>query len=217
MDRRRWDVATAYIGSVFGAEDAVLQELRREAAEAGIPNWAVGADLGRLLMVLAKTTPGRRALEIGTLGGYSTIWIALGMRSDGRVTTIEYDDRHADFAERQFARAGLADRIAVLRGRALDVLSGFVAANPPGSIDLVFIDADKTSYPEYYRITRDLVSPGGLLLVDNILGTGSTWMGDGSPESAATDAMNRMAAADPDFDTAGVFVRQGLLVARRKG
>lgn len=217
MDRHRWDAATAYVESVFGAEDAVLRSLRRQAVAAGIPDWAVSADLGRFLMVLAKTTPGRRALEIGTLGGYSTIWIARGMRPDGRVTTIESDDRHADFAERQFVRAGLADRIAVLRGRARDVLPTFATTNAAGSIDLVFIDADKASYPEYYRLTRGLVSPGGLLLVDNILGTGSTWVGDGSADTAATDEMNRMAAADPDFDTAGVFVRQGLLVARRKG
>ncbi len=216
MDSKRWETGTKYVGDLFGTEDHVLVDLRRSAVEEEIPDWAVTADLGKLLLVLAKTTPGRRALEIGTLGGYSTIWIARGMNPDAAVTTIEMDDRHADFAERQFGRAGLAERITVLRGRALDVLPGFIAANPPGSIDLVFIDADKESYPEYYRLTRDLVSPGGLLLVDNILGTGSSWIGDGSPQSAATDEMNRMAAADTDFDVAGVFVRQGLLVARRR-
>ena len=216
MDSRRWEIATEYVGTVFGNEDQMLLDLKRSAIDEGIPDWAVTSDLGRLLLVLAKTTPGRRPRDRDPRRVLDDL-DREGMQPDGAVTTIEMDDQHADFAERQFARAGLAERITVLRGPALDVLPEFIRENPPGSIDLVFIDADKESYSEYYRLTRNLVSPGGLLLVDNILGTGSTWIGDGSRQSAATDEMNRMAAADPDFDVAGVFVRQGLLVARRRG
>ena len=215
MDSRRWEIATEYVGTVFGNEDQMLLDLKRSAIDEGIPDWAVTSDLGRLLLVLAKTTPGRRprdrdprrVLDDLDREGDATRWCGDDHR-DGRPTCR---------LRRAPVRPGRSRRTHHgAPGPALDVLPEFIRENPPGSIDLVFIDADKESYSEYYRLTRNLVSPGGLLLVDNILGTGSTWIGDGSRQSAATDEMNRMAAADPDFDVAGVFVRQGLLVARRR-
>jgi predicted O-methyltransferase YrrM len=177
----------------------------------------VPSDVGRLLAWLVRTTAGRLTLEIGTLGGYSTLWLLEGMGPSGRIITIELVDKHAEFAEGQFASLGVGDRIDVRRGPALELLPGIADEVGPESVDVVFIDADKLSYTAYYEATAGLVVPGGLLIVDNVFGTSSTWIDDlTDPGIAATDRMNRMVAADDRFDTAGVAVRQGVLVARRR-
>lgn len=217
MTDDRWQYTTQYVREVFGAEPEHIR-VNRESAEAiGLPTWAVSPEMGRLLALLVTTTQGRLALEVGTLGGYSTLWLLEGMHADGRVVTVEYDDRHADFSEGEFARCEVADRVDLRRGSALDLLPGIAAELGPGSVDVVFIDADKDPLPEYYEITSDLVAPGGLLLVDNILGTGSSWIDEVENEGIiATDRMNRLAADDDRFDTAGVFAAAGLLIARRR-
>ena len=216
MTHERWRHTQRYAQDVFGKEDELLVALTRDAELAGLPSWAVSADIGRFLMMLASFTPGRLALEIGTLGGYSAIWIARGMAPDGRLITIEYDDHHASFAEGQFAAAGLGDRVEVRRGPALDLLPGIAQEVGPGSLDFVFIDAEKTEYPDYFAAVRDLVAPGGLLVVDNVFGTGATWIDDLSdPGSRATDDMNRAIAADPGFLATALSARAGVLVAKR--
>ena len=217
MTHERWTRTNEYAREVFGTEPEHIEAIRLAADAAGLPSWAVTPEVGALLRLLASTTEGRRALEIGTLGGYSTLWILEGMDPDGEMITIEFDPGHADFCEEQFDALGVADRISLRRGAALDVLPGIVDESGPASLDLVFIDADKEPYPDYYRLTRDLVRPGGLLVVDNVFGTGSSWIDDLSdPGMAAVDEMNRLAAADEDFVTAGIFMRAGLLVARRR-
>jgi caffeoyl-CoA O-methyltransferase len=217
IDQARWAATNDYARDVFGAEPDHIRANREAADAAGLPNWAVTPDVGQLLAILASMTGGRLGLEIGTLGGYSTLWLLEGMQPDGRIVTLESDPVHADFAEGDFARHGLAERIEVRRGAALEALPGIAQELGPASLDVVFIDADKAAYPDYYEATAELVAPGGLLLVDNIFGTSAAWIDDLShPETAATDRMNRRAAADERFDTAGVFVRSGLLVARRR-
>ena len=217
MTPQRWAATNEYAIEVFGTEDDVLRRLRADAVIAGLPDIAVTPDVGRLLQILASTTRGRLALELGTLGGYSTMWLARGLRPEGRLITVEFNDRHADFAEQHFAAAGLAGQIDVRRGPALDVLPGIAAEVGVGSVDVVFIDADKAEYPDYYLGVKKLLAPGAMLLVDNIFGTGRSWVDDLSdPGMAGVDRMNRMVAADPDFVTAGVSIRQGILVARRQ-
>ena len=217
IDEARWKSTNAYAREVYGAEPEHIRQNREGADAAGLPTWAVSPELGRLLALLAKTTQGRTALEIGTLGGYSVLWLLEGMRADARVITIEYVEAHADYSEAEFDRCGVGDRVDVRRGAALDLLPGIVESLGPGSQDIVFIDADKESYPDYYELTADLIAPGGLLLVDNIFGTSDVWIDDADhPEAQAIDRMNRMAAADERFDAAGVFVRAGLLIARRR-
>jgi len=217
IDEARWKSTNAYAREVYGAEPEHIRANREGAEAAGLPAWAVSPDVGRLLAVLAKSTEGRSALEIGTLGGYSTLWLLEGMRPDARVITLEYVDAHADYSEREFARCGVGERVEVRRGPALDLLPGVVEELGPGSQDIVFIDADKGSYPDYYELTAGLVAPGGLLLVDNIFGSSSAWIDEvDHPQAQAIDRMNRRAASDERFDSAGVFVRAGLLVARRK-
>lgn len=217
IDDARWASTNAYAREVFGREPDHIRANREAAEEAGLPNWAVSPDVGRLLALLASTTPGRIALEIGTLGGYSALWLLEGMQPDGRIVTLESVGAHADLAEREFARHGVGERVDVRRGAAIELLPDIAREFGPESLDIVFIDADKPSYPEYYEATAGLVAPGGLLLVDNIFGSSSAWIDDLThPGAAATDRMNRRAAADERFDAAGVFVRAGLLVARRR-
>ncbi|MGD8683123.1 MAG: O-methyltransferase [Chloroflexota bacterium] len=217
IDEARWASTNAYAREVFGREPDHIRANRQDAEEAGLPSWAVTPEVGRLLALLVATTAGRCGLEIGTLGGYSTLWLLEGMRPDARIITLEHVDRHADFAEQEFARHGVGQHVEVRRGAALDLLPAIVQQLGPESLDVVFIDADKASYPDYYEATAGLVAPGGLLLADNIFGTSDSWIDDLThPDSAATDRMNRRAAADDRFDTAGVFVRAGLLVARRR-
>jgi len=217
IDEARWASTTAYAREVFGREPDHIRANRKAAEEVGLPSWAVTPEVGRLLALLAATTAGRSGLEIGTLGGYSTLWLLEGMRPDARIITLEYLDAHADFAEQEFARHGVGERVEVRRGVALDLLPEIAHELGSESVDVAFIDADKASYPDYYEATAGLVAPGGLLLVDNIFGTSGSWIDDLThPDSAATDRMNRRAAADDRFDAAGVFVREGLLVARRR-
>ena len=218
IDAARWASTNAYAQEVFGAEPEHIRANREAADAAGLPTWAVSPDVGRLLALLVSTTRGRSGLEIGTLGGYSTLWLLEGMQPDARIVTLESVATHADFAEAEFTRHGVGERVEVRRGAALGLLPGIVEELGPVSQDVVFIDADKVSYPDYYELTAGLVAPGGLLLVDNIFGSSGAWIDEHDhPDTIAIDRMNRRAAADERFEAAGVFVRAGLLIARRLG
>lgn len=217
MTPERWTATLDYVHDVFGDPDDLLAGLPARAEAAGLPRWEISPDVGRLLAILLATTTRRLALEVGTLGGYSGIWIARALDPAGRLLTIEYDDDHADFARSAFEEAGVGDRVEIVRGAALDVLPGIVDRLGPRSTDLVFVDAAKDEYPDYVRLTRDVVRQGGYLVIDNCLGTGSSWIDDRSdPDMAAVDQANRMVAADDAFDAVALTVRSGVLVARRR-
>lgn len=211
MTPDRWTFLLDYANEVLPNPDDQLASLRERAVAAGLPAISVSSDVGRLLRILTSLTPGRLALELGTLGGYSGIWIARGLAADGRLVTVEIDDHHADFAEAEFAAAGVGDRVEVVRGAALDVLPGLAERFGPGSLDVVFVDAVKTEYLDYLRIVKPLVAPGGLLIADNVYGTGAGWIDEGY----GTDEFNRTVAADPDFLTTIVPIREGVLIAKR--
>lgn len=211
MTPETWDFINDYSRDVFGTQDEHLAGLMGEAVAAGLPAISVGPDVGRLLMILASMTQGRVAVEIGTLGGYSGIWIVRGLRPDGRLITVEYDPAHADFAAAQFEKAGVADRVDLRRGAGIDVLADLASELGPGSVDVVFLDAIKREYPEYFRLARPLIAVGGLVIADNVYGTGSGWIDQGH----GTDEFNRMIAADPDFEAAAFPFREGVLVGVR--
>ena len=215
MTPDRWRATAAYLAEVFGPEDGALVGLRDRAKAAGLPPIAISADVGRLLEILAATTRGRIGLEVGTLGGYSALWIARGLRQGGVLHTIERSDRHADFAEAEFARSDLGDRIRLHRGAALDVLPDLVASLP-GAIDVAFLDAVKSEYGAYFDLISGAIAEGGLLIADNVLGTSDAWIDDGSAWAATIDAFNRRVAADPRFRTVALSQREGVLVARRE-
>jgi caffeoyl-CoA O-methyltransferase len=216
MNAKRWAATNDYLRDVFGKQDAHLAGLMAKAIARGLPDIAVSAEVGRLLMILTSTTPGRLAIEVGTLGGYSGIWIARGLNPTGKLITIEPEELHADFAQEQFQIAGVADRVEIRRGTGLAVLPQLAKELKSESVDVVFLDAIKTEYPDYWEIVRPLIAPGGLILADNVCGSNSWWIDDvGDPSRDAADHFNRLVADDPDFEAVAVPIRNGILIGRR--
>jgi caffeoyl-CoA O-methyltransferase len=212
MTPERWAFTEQYSKEVFGSEDEHLEGLMDRAVDAGLPPIAVSSDVGRLLKILVSLTEGRRALELGTLAGYSAIWIARGLHPDGMLTTIEYEPRHAAFARREIAAAGESDRVDIVEGAALEVVPGLAEQWDPESVDFVFIDAVKAEYVDYFLHVKPLVKKGGVLVADNVFGTGAGWIDEGH----GTDAFNRLIADDDDFESVAIALREGVLVARRR-
>lgn len=159
------DRVDEYIASLFARDDDVLAALREAADREGLPPIAISAVTGRLLQVLLIAIRAERVLEVGTLGGYSAIWMARGLPPSGRLITIEIDARHAEFARSYFSRARLDGRIDLRIGRALDVLPSFDGER----FDAIFLDADKEPLPTYFEWAVRLLRPGGLLIADNAL------------------------------------------------
>ncbi|MCA9312113.1 MAG: O-methyltransferase [Phycisphaerales bacterium] len=233
MTPDRWNATCRYLQQTFGqpgddAAGAVLADHAPRAREAGLPDIAVTAEVGRFLALLTRlvtqtSDATRRVLEVGTLGGYSGLWIARALPPDARLTTVEIDDRHADFAQRQFNDAGLAERVTIERGPALKVLPRLAQQWGADSLDMVFLDADKREYPAMLEIVRPLIRVGGIIAADNALGSGSWWVTEpegsldegreASRSAAAT--FNRIMAADPAWESACVPLREGVLAAVR--
>ena len=188
------DLADEYLCGLFAREDETLLALREEADRTGLPPIAVSPDAGRLLQVLLKAVGARRVLEVGTLGGYSAIWIARALPEDGRLITLESEPAHAAFARRFLARAGVAERVEVREGRALDLLPALDGER----FDAVFLDADKEPLPTYFDWALRLLRPGGLLIADNALWGGRVY--DAAENDARTEGVrefNRRLANDP--------------------
>jgi predicted O-methyltransferase YrrM len=211
MTPQTWDYINDYSAEVFGAQDDHLAGLMEEAVAAGLPAISVEADVGRLLKILTSMTRGLLAVEVGTLAGYSGIWITRGLRPEGRLITIESEPRHAEFATRQFERAGVADQVELRRGAGIDVLASLVAELEPGSVDVLFLDAIKSEYTDYFLIARPLIPVGGLVVADNVYGTTAGWIDQGH----GSDVFNRHIAADPDFETAAFPFHDGMLIGLR--
>ena len=183
-----------YISGLFAPEDELLASLREEADRTGLPPIAVSADEGRLCKFYSHRSDARRVLEVGTLGGYSAIWMARALPDDGELLTIEIEPKHAEFARRYIERAGLADRIDIRIGRALEVLPSLDGEQ----FDAVFIDADKEPMPNYFEWALRLLRPGGLLIADNTLWGGKVY--DDAEQDEKTTAVrefNRRMATDP--------------------
>ena len=164
-----WNAVDDYVGSLFVPPDAALDGAQRAAADAGLPPIAVSAAQGKFLHILARLHRTRRVLEIGTLGGYSTIWLARALPADGRLISLEFDPKHAEVARGNLQRAGLSDRVEIRVGKAIDSLPALAGGEP---FDLVFIDADKPSTPDYVRWALKLTRPGSVIVVDNVIRDG---------------------------------------------
>ncbi len=165
-----WTAVDDYIDKHLVGEDDALKAALDASKAAGLPPINVSPNQGKLLMLLARMLGPRRILEVGTLGGYSTIWLARGLIPGGRLISLELDPRCADVARGNLARAGLADSVEVRVGRAMDSLPGLAAEGP---FDLIFIDADKPSTPGYYEWAIRLSRPGSLVVVDNVVREGA--------------------------------------------
>ncbi len=189
-----------YINDLFAPPDDALEGAVRAAAEAGLPPIQVTPSQGKLLHVLARLCGARRILEIGTLGGYSAIWLGRALGAGGRLVTLELSREHAAVARASLERAGLSDRVEVLVGPALESLP-VIEARGDGPFDMVFIDADKPGYPEYLRWAVRLTRPGGLIVADNVVRGGRVLAPDPDDEAArgATE-FNAALAAEPALD-----------------
>jgi predicted O-methyltransferase YrrM len=168
---KKWKEIDYYFCDNLLPDDPVLASALESSNAAGLPPIAVAPNQGKLLQLLAEMIGARSILEIGTLGGYSTIWMARALPSDGRVTTLEVDPRHAEVARGNFARAGLAKMIEIRIGSALATLPQLVREQR-GPFDLVFIDADKENIPAYFDWAIKLSRPGSLIIVDNVVRDG---------------------------------------------
>jgi predicted O-methyltransferase YrrM len=172
MSQNQWASVDQYISGLFKLSDTALEAALEKSNEAGLPRINVSAAQGKMLMILAQAVRARTILEIGTLGGYSTIWLARALPPDGKLVTLEYEPKHADIARHNLAHAGLETKVEVIVGRAIDTLPGLLAdARAP--FDLIFIDADKESYPEYLEYSIKLSRPGTLIIADNVVRDGA--------------------------------------------
>ena len=212
LTQESWESTCTYINDLFGDQDDHLASLMTRATAAGIPDIAVNAEVGHLLSILAHGA--HTALEIGTLAGYSGIWIARALAPGGRLHTIEFEDKHADFAQAEFEAAGVADRVTIHRGPALEIISSLRLQ----SVDFAFIDAEKAEYPDYFKTVAPLISPGGVIVADNTVSTSNILVAedpDATPGTRGVNALNRAIASHPDFEATCVPLRDGLTIARR--
>lgn len=171
-DRELWAAVDGYVVEKLLAADPQLDWVIRASLEAGLPQINVAPNQGKLLQLLVRLTGARRILEIGTLGGYSSIWMAQALPEDGRLLSLELAPRHAEVARANIAQAGLEQRAEVRIGAALETLPQLVE-DGEGPFDLVFIDADKENIREYFEGSLRLSRPGTLLIVDNVVRNGA--------------------------------------------
>lgn len=170
MEPSTWTEVDRLVEELLVPDDPILTAALEHARDAGLPSIEVAPPQGAFLSVLARATGARRVLEIGTLGGYSTIWLARALPPEGRLVTLELVPAHAEVAGANLERAGLADRVEILVGPALETLPTLEREAP---FDLVFIDADKPSYPDYLEWSITLSRPGTLIVADNVVRSGA--------------------------------------------
>ncbi len=222
MSEDQWTAVDRYLGDLFVGHDPALDAALAASDAAGLPQIAVSPMHGKMLHLLARSVvshsaPGtRRILEIGTLGGYSTIWLARALPASGRLITLEFNPKHAEVARANLARAGLTGKVEVRVGKALDALPHLLSEAP---FDLVFIDADKTGYCDYLAWSLKLTRRGSLIVADNVVRKGAV----ADPASPDADVQgirrfNQMLAAEPRLaataiQTVGVKGYDGFAIA----
>lgn len=214
MNDKLWTQVDEYLGDQLIPPDPVLDQTLENSDAAGLPSIAVAPNQGAFLNLLARFGRVKKVLEVGTLGGYSTIWLGRALPPDGRLLTLEASPKHAEVARTNLAAAGLAGIVEVRVGPALEVLPGI-----DESFDLIFIDADKESYPEYFEWAVRLSHPGTLIIADNVVRQGKV----ADPESDEPTVrgirrMHELIAAEPRVDatalqTVGVKGHDGFTLA----
>ena len=221
MTQATWSVVDDYLAGLFVGEDAAFDSALEASRAAGLPEIQVSPCQGKLLMLLALVTRAERILEVGTLGGYSTIWLARGLAPGGRVVTLEISERHVAVARENIRRAGLADVVDLRVGPAAESLRQLVEEGR-GPFDLIFLDADKPSNPQYLAWSLQLSRSGTLIIADNIVREGKVL--DAASRDTAIQGIrlfNERLAAEPRvqatvIQTVGVKGYDGFAVARVK-
>jgi predicted O-methyltransferase YrrM len=187
-----------FLDTTMVGDDPVLTAALEASDAAGLPRIAVSAQQGKFLSLLAGAIKARSVLEIGTLGGFSTIWLARGVGPDGRVLTLEYEPKHAEVARANIDRAGVGDRVEVLVGPALETLPTVTE----GPFDLVFIDADKQNNAGYLEWALRLTHPGSVIVVDNVIREGAILSSDADDVVRGTRRALELMGERPELDTA---------------
>jgi len=201
---RDWAAVDDYITGRLIGTDPVLDGALAANAAGGLPPIDVSAAQGRMLELFARMSGARRILEVGTLGGYSTIWLARALPADGKLVTLELEPHHAEVARANLANAGLGDRCEVRTGPAVESLAAMIAAGE-GPFDLVFIDADKPSNVAYLDAGLQLTRPGSVILVDNVVREGAVTDPDHpDPRVIGTRALFDAVAAEPRLDATAI-------------
>ncbi len=191
MIEQTWRDVDSYIEQVVGASDEALEAALAYSGEHGLPPISVSPAQGKLLHLLARAIGARRILEVGTLGGYSAIWLARALPPDGRLVTLELSEHHAAVARANVARAGLADVVEVVVGRAVETLRSLT-----GHFDLVFIDADKPGNRDYVEGALRLTHPGSVIVVDNVVRGGRVLDADGDDNVQGVRRLNELIASE---------------------
>ena len=219
MSQETWTAVDRYISELLIPADPALDGALQATADAGMPPIAVSTTQGKLLMLLAQTVGARKILEIGTLGGYSSIWLARGLAAGGRLITLEFDPKHAGVARENVARAGLGEVVEVRLGKAIETLPQLVSEAP---FDLIFIDADKVSYPDYFPWALKLARSGTLIIADNVVRNGAVIdAGSTDVNVQGVRRFTELVAAEPRVDataiqTVGSKGYDGFAIARVK-
>jgi predicted O-methyltransferase YrrM len=197
MSKKKWTAVDRYISDTLIPADPVLEAALTASTKAGLPPIAVAPNQGKWLMILAQAIGARSILEMGSLGGYSTIWLARALPADGRLITLEADPRHAEVARANIVRAGLASKVELRLGKALDTLPE-IAAEGLGPFDFIFIDADKGNYPGYLEWAVKLSRPGTVIIGDNVVRDGDVIDANNTdPAVQGVRRMNEIIAAHP--------------------
>jgi predicted O-methyltransferase YrrM len=218
MTQDTWTRVDRYVADTLIGPDAALDAALRDSDAAGLPAIAVSPAYGRMLELLARGIQARRILEIGTLGGYSAIWLARALPPDGRLVTLELSQTHADVARRNIDRAGAGGRVEIRVGPAHDALRSMAATGEP-AFDFVFIDADKPGYPDYFRLVLPLCRTGAMIVADNIVRDGEVAdAASADPNVIAVRRFNELVAAERRvsatiIQTVGVKKYDGFLLA----
>ena len=206
MTQETWAAVDDYLAGLFVGADAALDGALHASDAAQLPAIAVSAPQGKLLHLIARLRGATRILEIGTLAGYSTIWLARALPPGGQLISLEFDPRHAEIARGNIDRAGLADRVEIRVGPAIDALPNLPVAEP---FDLVFIDADKPSTPQYVRWALKLTRPGSVIIVDNVVRDGAVIAERPDDSAAAMRETMAWMAAEPRLTTTAIQTVNG--------
>jgi predicted O-methyltransferase YrrM len=219
MNQEKWNSVDEYLEQAFGLTDRMLEAAVESSRAAGMPQIQVAPNQGRLLQMLALANSSRRILEIGTLAGYSTLWLARALPPGGRLVTLELDPKHAAVAAENLARAGVTELVDLRVGPAIDSLRRLVEEGGE-PFDFVFVDADKAGMPAYFEWSLKLASPGALLVFDNVVRDGAVVdPASADPSVQGVRRLNEMLAAEPrvlatTIQTVGVKGWDGFALAR---
>lgn len=218
MTQKLFESVDQYVTQLFGDQDEALKATEQSIVDAHIPQISISPNQGKFLQVLAKLCNANRILEIGTLGGYSTIWMARALPVTGRLISLEVDPNHAAVARKNIIRAGLDAVVDIRIGKALDLLPKIKAENMP-PFDMIFIDADKPPYAEYFQWALRLSRPGTLIVADNVIREGKVMDKNSHDEMVqGAQRFNQLLATHPGvtatiIQTVGTKEHDGMAIA----